>query len=98
MAESLPTTAVTGSRRFSLRTVVSILLLAGLIAGLIGCKAQGGLKRIARLQATGSLLIAGPAVNLASLIVIARQSHWKIALLVAAAVWATAVAGGLLLG
>src|SRR5713226_6481043 len=45
-----------------------------------------------------AVLIAGPAVNLASLLVIARYSHWKVAVLVAAAVWATAVAGGLLIG
>jgi uncharacterized protein len=45
-----------------------------------------------------AVLIAGPAVNLASLLVIARYSHWKVAALVAAAVWATAVAGGLLIG
>lgn len=55
MAESIPATAGGGSRRVSVRAVVSILLLAGLIAGLIGYKAQGGLKRISRLQATGSL-------------------------------------------
>jgi len=55
MAESIPAAAVAGSRRISLRTVVSILLLAGLTAGLIGYKAQGGLKRITRLRATGSL-------------------------------------------
>lgn len=45
-----------------------------------------------------AVLIAGPAINLASLLVIARYSHWKVAALVAGAVWATAVAGGLLLG
>jgi len=45
-----------------------------------------------------AVLIAGPAINLASLVVIARYSHWKVAVLVAAAVWATAVAGGLLIG
>lgn len=45
-----------------------------------------------------AVLIAGPATNLASLLVIARYSHWKVAALVAAAVWGTAVAGGLLLG
>ena len=45
-----------------------------------------------------AVLIAGPAINLASLLVIARQSHWKVALLVAAAVWVTAVAAGLLIG
>src|SRR2546423_5719376 len=55
MAESLPAAVVASSRRISLRTVVSILLLAGLPAGLIGYKAQGGLKRITRLRATGSL-------------------------------------------
>ena len=45
-----------------------------------------------------AVLIAGPAINLASLLVIARYSHWKVAALVAGAVWATAVAGGLLIG
>ena len=55
MAESIPAAVVAGSRRISLRTVVSILLLAGLTSGLIGYKAQGGLKRITRLRATGSL-------------------------------------------
>lgn len=55
MSENLPASAVTSSRRISLRTVVSILLLVGLIAGLIGYKAQGALKRISKLQATGSL-------------------------------------------
>jgi uncharacterized membrane protein YraQ (UPF0718 family) len=55
MSEKPPASAVTSSRRISLRTVVSILLLVGLIAGLIGYKTQGGLKRISKLQATGSL-------------------------------------------
>lgn len=45
-----------------------------------------------------AMLVAGPAINLASLLVIARHSHWKIAVLIAAAVWTTAVAGGLLIG
>ena len=45
-----------------------------------------------------AVLIAGPAINLASLLVIARHSNWKVAALTAAAVWVTAVAGGLLIG
>jgi len=45
-----------------------------------------------------AILVAGPAINLASLLVIARASHWRVAALVAAAVWASAVAGGLLIG
>ncbi|MGH9793785.1 MAG: permease [Candidatus Acidiferrales bacterium] len=45
-----------------------------------------------------AMLVAGPAINLASLLVIARHSHWKVAALIAAAVWTTAVAGGLLIG
>jgi uncharacterized membrane protein YraQ (UPF0718 family) len=55
MAENLPAASFTGRRGFSPRTIISILLLAGLVAGLIGYKAQGGLKRISKLQATGSL-------------------------------------------
>jgi uncharacterized protein len=45
-----------------------------------------------------AILVAGPAINLASLLVIARSSHWRVAALVAAAVWTSAVAGGLLIG
>ncbi|MGH9859642.1 MAG: permease [Candidatus Acidiferrales bacterium] len=45
-----------------------------------------------------AVLVAGPAINLASLLVIARHSHWKVAVLIAAAVWSTAIAGGLLIG
>ncbi len=45
-----------------------------------------------------AVLIAAPAVNLALLLVIASYSHWKVAVLVTRAVWATAVAGGLLIG
>jgi uncharacterized protein len=55
MSENLPAASFTGQRRFSPRTVISILLLVGLVAGLIGYKAQSGLKRISKLKATGSL-------------------------------------------
>jgi hypothetical protein len=55
VAENLHFVSAGGSHRSGPRGVVSILLLAGLIAGLIGYKAQGGLKRISKLQATGSL-------------------------------------------
>src|SRR5215469_14731701 len=55
VAKNLPFVSAGGSHRSGPRVVVSILLFAGLIAGLIGYKAQGGLKRISKLQATGSL-------------------------------------------
>src|SRR5712691_3248833 len=55
MAENLPAASAAGPRRFRPRTIISILLFVGLVAGLIGYKAQGGLKRISKLQATGSL-------------------------------------------
>jgi hypothetical protein len=55
MADNLLVTSIADSSRFNPRTVVSILLLAVLIAGLIGYKTQGGLRRISKLQATGSL-------------------------------------------
>src|SRR5438132_13547741 len=42
------------------------------------------------------LLIAGPAVNLPSLLTIARSTGWRVAGTVAATVFAIAVAGGLL--
>ena len=45
-----------------------------------------------------AVLIADPSINLASLLVIARYSHWRVAALTAAAVWVVAVAGGFLIG
>jgi uncharacterized membrane protein YraQ (UPF0718 family) len=42
---------------------LSILLLAGLLAGLVGYKARGGLKRFNQLRATGSLTIHTNALH-----------------------------------
>jgi uncharacterized membrane protein YraQ (UPF0718 family) len=41
-----------------------------------------------------ALLIAGPSVNLPSLLTITRSTNWKVAVLVAASVWILAMAGG----
>lgn len=46
--------------------------------------------------AAAALLFAGPAVNLPSLLTVARSAGWKVAGGVAAMVWVVAVAGGLL--
>jgi hypothetical protein len=43
-----------------------------------------------------ALLIAGPAVNLPSLLTIMRSTSWKVAAVVAASIWAIAVASGIL--
>jgi uncharacterized protein len=43
-----------------------------------------------------ALLIAGPAINLPSLLTIMRSTSWKVAAVVAASVWAIAVASGFL--
>lgn len=43
-----------------------------------------------------ALLIAGPAINLPSLLTITKSTSWKVAAVVAASVWVIAVAGGLL--
>ncbi len=43
-----------------------------------------------------AVLFAGPAINLPSLLTIARASSWKLAVGLAAVVWTIAVAGGLL--
>ena len=43
-----------------------------------------------------AVLIAGPAVNLPSLITILRATSWKVAGLVAVTIWSLAVVGGLL--
>jgi uncharacterized membrane protein YraQ (UPF0718 family) len=43
-------------------------------------------------------LFAGPAINLPSLLSIARTSSWKIAASVAVMIWLIAIAGGLIAG
>ncbi len=43
-----------------------------------------------------ALLIAGPAVNLPSLLTIMRSTSWKVSAVVAASVWVIAVASGIL--
>lgn len=48
----------------------------------------------APIGAAVALLIAGPSVNLPSLLTITRSTNWKVAALVAASVWTLAVASG----
>jgi hypothetical protein len=43
-----------------------------------------------------AMLIAGPAINLPSLLTIARSTNWKVAMTVAGVVMMLAIAGGLL--
>jgi len=50
----------------------------------------------APLGAAVALLIAGPSVNLPSLLTIARSTNWKVSALVAASIWTLAVASGIL--
>lgn len=45
-----------------------------------------------------ALLFAGPAVNLPSLLTLAKATSWKVSLSLALAIWAIAVSGGLLAG
>ena len=49
----------------------------------------------APIGAAVALLIAGPSVNLPSLLTITRSTNWKVAALVAASVWTLAVASGI---
>src|SRR5260370_5948732 len=50
----------------------------------------------APVGAAVALLIAGPSVNLPSLLTITRSTNWKVAALVAASIWILAVGGGVL--
>jgi uncharacterized membrane protein YraQ (UPF0718 family) len=43
-----------------------------------------------------ALLIAGPSINLPSLLTIMRTTSWKVAAVVSASIWAVAVASGIL--
>ncbi len=50
----------------------------------------------APVGAAVALLVAGPSVNLPSLLTITRSTNWKVAAVVAASIWLLAVASGLL--
>jgi len=50
----------------------------------------------APVGAAMALLIAGPAINLPSLLTIMRSTSWKVAAVVAASIWAIAVVSGIL--
>ena len=50
----------------------------------------------APVGAAVALLIAGPSVNLPSLLTITRSTNWKVAAVVAASIWILAVGGGIL--
>jgi uncharacterized protein len=69
----------------ALPTFLEIPLALGLLAG--GFPAGAAI----------ALLVAGPAINLPSLLSVARVSGWKVAASVAAMVWVFAVCGGLLI-
>jgi len=51
----------------------------------------------APVGAAVALLIAGPSVNLPSLLTITRSTNWKVAAIVAASIWILAVGGGVLM-
>src|SRR5215472_19010802 len=63
MAENAPAVSSAVPSRFNLRVILSIVLLTGLFAGLVGYKARGGLKRFNQLRATGSLSIHTEALH-----------------------------------
>ncbi len=46
--------------------------------------------------AAAALLFAGPAINLPSLLALAKSTNWRIAAILAIFIWSVAVAGGLL--
>src|SRR5437016_6840284 len=50
----------------------------------------------APIGAAVALLIAGPAVNLPSLLTIMRSTNWKVAAMVAASIWTLAVVSGII--
>jgi uncharacterized membrane protein YraQ (UPF0718 family) len=91
-------------RRSPARAVVIIpaLFVAGLVLLVLPTlfeipRALGFLAAGAPPGAAVALLFAGPAVNLPSLLNLAKSTTWRIAASVAVLVWVIAVAGGLLL-
>lgn len=84
---------------------VALIVIVALIATLLALPTFFELPLAAILLATGApagaavaMLIAGPAVNLPSLLTVARSTSWKVAMAAATAVWLLAVAGGLMVG
>jgi uncharacterized membrane protein YraQ (UPF0718 family) len=49
------------------------------------------------IMSRAALLLAGPAINLPSLLVIGRFSSWRVAVALAAVVWGIAATGGVML-
>jgi hypothetical protein len=52
----------------------------------------------APLGAAVAVLFAGPVINMPSLLTVARQTSWKVAVAVGVSVWAIAVTGGMIVG
>jgi uncharacterized membrane protein YraQ (UPF0718 family) len=48
------------------------------------------------MGAAVALLIAGPSVNLPSLLTIMRSTNWKVAVMLAASIWILAVVSGVI--
>jgi uncharacterized membrane protein YraQ (UPF0718 family) len=59
--------------------------------------ALGLLAAGAPIGAAAALLFAGPAINLPSLLTLAKSADWRVAAVLAFFIWAVAIAGGLLL-
>ncbi|MCA1620538.1 MAG: permease [Acidobacteria bacterium] len=95
IAERLPTNGLAPS--------VTAIMLVALVAVLLALPTFFEIPLAMMLFAAGAptgaavaMLIAGPAINLPSLLTIGRSTNWKVAGSVAAAAWLFAVVGGLM--
>lgn len=98
IAERLPISAFVSST-----AVIIAVAVAALIAVPLAVPTFFEIPMALALMAAGApagvavaLLIAGPAVNLPSLLTVARSTNWRVSAMVAAMVWLVAVAGGLI--
>jgi uncharacterized membrane protein YraQ (UPF0718 family) len=98
IAQWLPTSAFTspGARLLAVIVVASIAIPLALPTFFEIPLAFVLLAAGAPVGAALALLIAGPAINLPSLLTIMRSTSWKVAAVVAASVWAIAVVSGIL--
>ena len=89
--------ASSGFRFFAVLAAASIAVPLALPTFFEVPLALGFLSAGAPVGAVAAFLFAGPAINLPSLLALARSTNWRIATVLAAVVWTVAATGGLIL-
>lgn len=89
-SNGLATVAVLATASIAVPVALPTFFEIPLALGLLSAGAPPG--------AAVAMLFAGPVINLASLLALAKATNWKVSTALAAFVWAVAVVGGLVVG